>query len=170
MKTPSATPSNVKLIGNSKTGHHYWIGKMDDGIDYTTGQTFLCTTKGTLRCIKLFAEMIVGETDAMVTVFEFEEQSHQWKEKITERKLMLDPAMQKQWVDFDFNGVKLEAGKQYGFKVSCNHGGIMAIAEGPMSGDVSYADGEQWIGNSKNPLGKFYPHFDLAFIAEIQLA
>ncbi len=170
MKTPASSQSTVKHIGNLKTGHHFWIGKMNDGIEYVTGQTFKSTINGKLNCIKLYPEMIVGETDAFLSVFEFEEETHQWKKQVTENTIMLNPTQQGQWISFDTNNISMEAGKQYGFKISCNHGGIMAIAEGPLSEGVAYTDGEQWIGNSQNPGGKFYPHFDLAFIAEIQPA
>ena len=42
MKNPSSAnlTNNVNHFGNTQTGHHYWIGRFKNGIDYYAGQTF----------------------------------------------------------------------------------------------------------------------------------
>ncbi|MEP6513193.1 MAG: hypothetical protein ABJA79_04960 [Parafilimonas sp.] len=171
-KLISAAPENsltknVLVIGNARKGHHYWIGYMGDGIDHFAGQTFKIHRPGILKTISIFPEMIVGETDALLSVFEFNEAGHEWKEKKTEKHLMLDKSMQNQWIRFDINDMMLDDKKQYAFKISCNHGGMMAIAEGPWAEKDPYPDGQEWIGSSANPAGNFHRNFDLAFAAEI---
>ena len=58
--------------------------------------------------------------------------------------------------------------KMYGFKISCTHGGMMAIAECSWKNQDPYPDGVQWIGSSENPSGNFHPRWDIAFEAEIE--
>lgn len=168
MKTPSTVLENSSVIGNTKKGHHYWVGKLNNGIDYFAGQTFKCNKPGLLKSISIYSEMIVGETHANLCVFEFAEQNHQWNTKMVEHKLNLNTSNKHQWITFDMQNMVMDSNKQYGFKLSCNHGGMMAIAEGPWDEKDPYPDGEQWIGSSENPDGKFYRKFDLAFVAEIQ--
>ncbi len=159
---------NVMLIGNSSKGHHYWVGRTADGVDHFTGQTFKTSKQGRLRNISIFPEMIIGETDALLSVFEFDENSHSWSEKKAECTRMLENSQQKQWVSFSFDELRLDASKQYAFKLSCNHGGIMAVAECPWTSKDPYPDGEQWTGSSVNPEGSFHRSFDLSFVAEIE--
>jgi hypothetical protein len=158
----------MTTIGITQTGHHYWVGLCANGIDYFAGQTFKAKRNGALKTISIFPEVIYGETDARLSVFEMDEKSHEWKEKKAECHLMLDKRMEKQWVGFDMSGVQLENNKQYGFKISCNHGGMMAIAECSWKNQDPYPDGVQWIGSSENPEGNFHPRWDLAFTADIE--
>ena len=165
--TSVTSNANVMVIGNTSKGHHYWVGRTKDGIDHFAGQTFKTSKKGMLRNISIFPEMIIGETDALLAVFEFDEMGHVWNDKKAECKLMLDNTQAKQWVSFDMAGMQLDNTKQYAFKISCNHGGMMAIAECPWTSTDPYPDGEQWTGSSANPDGNFHRSFDLSFVAEI---
>ncbi|MGI8951971.1 MAG: hypothetical protein ACR2FN_10350 [Chitinophagaceae bacterium] len=164
------TSINAKhtTIGNSQGGHHYWVGLCGNGIDYYAGQTFKTPEKGILKKIQIFPEMIVGETDALISVFEFDEKQRSWKEKKAESRLLLDKTMENKWIEFEMNNVMLDNEKNYAFKISCNHGGMMAIAECSWKQIDPYPDGIEWIGSSENPEGRFHPNFDLAFIAEIE--
>ncbi len=159
--------NSISTIGITQTGHHYWVGLCANGIDYFAGQTFKTTKNGTLKTIRILPEVIYGETDALLSVFEMDEK-HTWKEKKGECHLMLDKKMEKQWVGFEMNDVILENNKEYGFKISCNHGGMMAIAECSWKNQDPYPDGVQWIGSSENPEGNFHPRWDLAFTADIE--
>lgn len=170
MKNPSSynLPKNISSIGNTQTSHHYWIGRFNNGINYYAGQTFKTPRNGNLKSIRIFPEMIVGETDALLTLFEFDEQTHQWKEQKAECHVLLNNSSERKWVSFDMNNIALETSKQYGFKISCNHNGTMALAECGWKHKNPYKDGEQWIGSSENPSGNFHRNFDLTFIAEVE--
>ena len=170
MKNPSSAnlTNNVNHFGNTQTGHHYWIGRFKNGIDYYAGQTFKIPQKGNLKSICIFPEMIVGETDALLSVFEFDEHTREWKDKKAECHLMLNNSSEKKWVSFDMKNIPLDSSKQYAFKITCNHEGIMAIAECGWKEKDAYKDGEQWVGNSENPKGRFHRNFDLTFIAEME--
>lgn len=161
------TNTNVMVIGNTSKGHHYWVGQTLDGIDHFAGQSFKSSKKGTLRKISIFPEMIIGKTDALLSVFEFDEAGHLWNEKKAECTLMLDNSQANQWVSFDLENMQMDNSKQYAFKLSCKEGGMMAVAECPWTSKDPYPDGEQWTGSSINPEGSFHRSFDLSFVAEI---
>ncbi len=169
MKNPSTFSANshIAVIGNTQTGHHYWIGRCADGSEHYAGQTFKSYKAGQLKNIRIFAEMIVGKTDALLSVFEFDPDTREWKEKKGECVLSLDKTYEKQWVSFDMQNIPVDNRKHYAFKISCNHGGMMAIGECSWKQQDPYPDGEEWIASSINPKGKFHRNFDLSFVAEI---
>ena len=162
----SINPASIS-IGNTQRGHHFWIGKCDNNTDFYAGQTFKIPRSGSLKTISILPELIVGETDATLSVYEFDEQQHAFKDKKTECKLQLHKSDENKWIQFHFNNVHLDNSRSYAFKISCNHNGIMAIAECNWSIKDPYPEGEQWVGSSKNPQGNFHRNFDLAFLAEI---
>ncbi len=168
MKQVTKNKSEIYTIGNSQTGHYYWIGNGTDGIDHFVGQTFKTGREGKLQTISIYPEMIFGQTDAVLSVFEFDEKLHTWKEKKSECRLMLNKEMAQKWISFDMKQIHLYPERQYAFKVNCNHGGMMAIAECSWKFNDPYPDGEQWVGSSENPAGNFHRNFDIAFIAEIK--
>jgi hypothetical protein len=164
---PDKATSQVTKVGNSTTGHYYWVGHCHNGVHYYAGQTFKASRRGILRNIGIFPEMIVGETDAALEVYEFDEKNRAFAEKKAEKRLVLNKSMEQKWIKFPLD-LQLENNRKYVFKISCNHGGMMAIAECSWRELNPYPDGEQWLGSSENPAGSFHPNFDIAFIAEIE--
>lgn len=165
MKNIISSDSQNLRIGTTQTGHHYWVGKCS-GEEYYAGQTFKTSATGNLKSISILPEVIVGETDATLTVYEFDKSQHSFKDKKAECRLLLRKDNEKQWARFDLN-MPVESNKDYAFKISCNHDGMMAVAECTWNVEDPYTDGEEWIGSSKNPNGTFHQHFDLAFVAEV---
>jgi len=154
-------------IGNAAKGHHYWIGKANNGIEYFAGQTFTTQKKGRLKNIALYPEMIIGKTDATLSFFELDAGTQAWKEKKAEQTILLDNKAEKSWINFPLENILLDEKKKYGFKISCNSGGMMAIAECGWQLPNPYPGGEEWIGSSEEPAGKFHSRFGIAFIADI---
>ena len=167
MQNADLNKAGLTTIGNTETGHFYWVGKGNNNIEHFAGQTFTTNRNGALKSIRIFPEMIVGETDALLSVHNFDAASHTWKEQKAESRKMLNKQMEKQWVQFDMH-VELDANQQYAFKISCNHGGMMAIAECKWDAQQPNLMGEQWVASSTEPEGHFHKHFGFAFVAEIQ--
>lgn len=166
-----ALPGKTKpviAIGLKEVGPYYWVGNCRNGIDYYAGQTFKSPADGKLKSIKLFPCIVYGDTDASLTIYEFDQASHQWKDKKGEVHAQVSKSMEGKWVTFELPEVKVKNGAQYAFKISCNHGGMLAIAECPWNVFNPYADGEEWIGSSISQEGHFHKDFDLAFEAEIE--
>ena len=159
---------NISTIGNTQTGHHYWVGKVAKGQDYFAGQTFKSVKAGALKSISIFPEIIVRDSEATLTVFEFDASKKECTQKVAEAVVTINKSMEKQWVSFELENAKLSAERSYAFKLTCNNDGMMAVAESPWKEMNLYKDGAQWTGYSENPKGLFQQNFDLSFIAVIE--
>lgn len=170
MKNVSAYSNvkNISTIGNTQTGHHYWVGQVAKEKDFFAGQTFRSSKTGDLKSISIFPEIIIREGEAVLSVFEFDAAKREWKQKVAEATVVISKSMEKQWISFELENAKLDSGKQYAFKVSCRKEGMMAIAESSWKEKNLYKDGAQWTGSSENPAGMFHQNFDLSFIAAIE--
>lgn len=159
---------SIIAIGHKAIGPYYWVGHCSDGVDYYAGQTFKSPANGKLKRIKLFSSIVFGDTDARLTIYEFDQSSHSWKDQKSEVHTHVNKAMEGQWISFELPEVDVKNGSHYAFKLSCNHGGMLAIAECPWNVFNPYSDGEEWIGSSVFTEGHFHKDFDLAFEAEIE--
>jgi hypothetical protein len=170
MKNVSAYSNvkNISTIGNTQTGHHYWVGRVGKEKDFFAGQTFRAGKTGDLKSISIFPEIIVNEGEASLSVFEFDTAKREWKEKVAETIVVIKKSMEKQWLSFELKNVKLDSNKQYAFKVACAKEAMMAIAESHWKEKNLYKEGAQWTGSSENPKGLFHQNFDLSFIAAIE--
>ncbi len=155
-------------IGNTETGHYYWVGHCKNDVDYYIGQTFKTIGAGKLKSIKLFPTLVYGNTEAHLSIFEFDQTSHSWQQQKGSVKTTITKGMEGNWVNFALDNISVEANKQYAFKLSCNSGGMMAVAECPWHMQDPYNGGEEWVGSSINPIGIFHKNFDVAFLAEVE--
>jgi hypothetical protein len=162
------TASSMISIGVKEIGPYYWVGHCGNGIDYYAGQTFKSPADARLKRIKLFSSIVFGTTDATLSVYEFDQSSHTWVRKRAEVKQHVTKAMEGQWLAFEIPSMVVQKDNSYGFKLECNNGGMLAIAECPWSIPNPYPDGEEWIGSSEAREGNFHKDFDLAFQCEFE--
>jgi hypothetical protein len=172
MKNNELYPAGFRQfdVGNKINGHFYWVGHCSNGITYSVGQTFNVKKRGKLRNIKLYSEMVTGKTEVYLTLFEFNEQQHLWDKPMAETHVQVDHSNNAQWLEFDMKGILLDASQQYGFKINCNNGGMIAVGEGDWKEKDPYPDGEEWTGSSENMPGVFYRNHDLTFLASVECA
>jgi hypothetical protein len=166
---PLRHSTSVISIGLKEIGPYYWVGHCSNGIAYYAGQTFKSIATGSLKRIKLFPSIVYGNTTATLSVYEFDFTSHTWQTKKAEVSTYVTKAMEGRWISFEIPGMQVNKDSTYAFKLSCNGGGLLAIAECPWNTYNPYADGEEWIGSSIAAEGKFHKDFDLAFEAEVEL-
>jgi hypothetical protein len=155
-------------FGFPKIGPYYWVGHCQNGINYFAGQTFVAPATGTLKRIILFPSIVHGNTAASLSIYEFDNVNHAWQQKRAEVTRHVSKAMEGQWIDFEIPAMQVNKNSSYAFKLSCNSGGMLAIAECPWNITDPYAEGEEWIGSSQSPNGDFHKDFDLAFEGEIE--
>lgn len=158
----------VIAFGIKEIGPYYWVGKCKNGINYYVGQTFQAPATGLLKRIKLFSSIVYGWSDATLSLYGFDNISHTFRQKKSETTRRITKAYENQWIDFDLQNLLVNKDEQYAFKLECNDGGMLAIAEGPWSIPNPYADGVEWTGSSIAREGSFHKDFDLAFEGEIQ--
>ena len=162
--------SKTVSFGNSNIGPYYWVGHCHNGVDYYAGQTFQIPEKGVLQKIKLYCSLIQGSPHATLSIYDFDEVNHIWKSKRNETIKTITPSFENQWIEFEIQGIEVHKGECYGFKLTCQKGGMMALAECPWDKPNPYAEGEEWVGSSSLPEGKFQKEFDFAFQGEIDIS
>jgi hypothetical protein len=160
--------SSVVAFGMKEIGPYYWVGSCKNGVDYYAGQTFQTPSHGKLKRIRLFSSVVYGPSDATLSVFDFDANTYQWKQKRSETTKHVTKALESQWIDFELPEFEVKKGAYYAFKVSCAGGGMLAIAECPWNIPNPYAEGVEWIGSSFAAEGNFHKDFDLAFEGEIE--
>ena len=166
-KTPKQRTS-VVTFGNTQLGPYYWVGNCKNGINYYAGQTFKTPAEGVLKGIKVFSSIIHGTAEATLSIYEFDAVNHTWKEKRGETIKRITKALENQWINFDLSGIEVKQGAHYGFKITCDGDGMVAIAECPWKISNPYKDGLEWVGSSYMKEGKFQEDFDFAFEGEIE--
>lgn len=170
MKNPYNTSYDSRTIvfGNQNAGHHYWIGLLSNGYDYFAGQTFTSPADGTLKSIRIYPQMIVGNTGVKINVYRFDKENQQCREKLAETRINVDASKANSWVSFSDLNLDVEKNKKYMFKLSCDRGNMVALAECGWGNATSNVEGEQWVGNSENTDGHFHRGFGLSFLAEME--
>jgi len=163
LNNSAAIPFGIKEIGP-----YYWVGHCENGISYYAGQTFVTPESGILKRISLFPSIVYGNTDATLSIYEFDRTNHTWRQKCAEAKKHISKSMEGQWLNFDLPLLQVNRNGSYAFRLSCNSGGMLAIAECPWSTPNPYKEGEEWIASSQTPEGNFHKDFDLAFEGEIE--
>ena len=165
---PGSKSSTAVSFGFPQVGPYYWVGHCQNGVDYFAGQTFVAPATGKLKRISLFSSIVFGNTSASLSVYAFDYVHHTWQQKLAEATRHITKAMEEQWIDFDIPAMQVNKNSGYAFKLSCNSGGMLAIAECPWNLTNPYAEGEEWIGSSQSLEGNFHKDFDLAFEGEIE--
>jgi hypothetical protein len=165
--SPPKNRASVIAFGYKEIGPYYWVGNCKN-VDYYAGQTFRAPVHGILKSIKLFTSLVSGATDATLTVYEFDAINYTWKEKRAETTRYITKAEESQWIAFELPDVEVKKDGYYAFKIHCNGGGMLAIAECPWNITNPYPEGVEWIGSSYFKEGNFNKDFDLAFEAEIE--
>ena len=165
--SPPKNRASVISFGFKEIGPYYWVGNCKS-VDYYAGQTFRAPVQGILKSIKLFSSVVSGSTDAILSLFEFDEINFAWKEKRAEATKYITKAQESQWIEFYFPDIEVKKDLYYAFKLSCKGPGMMAIAECPWNITNPYAEGVEWVGSSFLKEGNFHKDFDLAFEGEIQ--
>lgn len=160
--------TTVIAFGVKEIGPYYWVGNCKNGIDYYAGQTFQAPASGLLKRIKLFSSVVYGQPEATLIVYAFDNGSHSFKEQQTQTTRHITKALESQWIDFELPHLTVDKDSFYAFKISCNGGGMLAIAECPWNVQNPYAEGVEWTGSSFAEKGTFHTDFDLAFEAEIE--
>ncbi len=163
----NGNPSTISF-GATNIGPYYWVGHCKNGIEYFAGQTFIAPADGYLSRIKIFPSIVFGSSNATLSVYGFNPQTHSWAGKCAEATQHVIKAMEGNWISFDLQGLLVNKSRSYGFKLSCNSGGMLAIAECPWNILNPYPDGEEWIGSSQHMEGNFHKDFDLAFECQIE--
>ena len=115
---------------------------------------FRSPATGRLRSICILPELILENITARLSVFHFDRERSQCREKLAETVLTLQTCDAKSWASFNSLDLELERDKDYCFKIDCNDGKMMAVAECAWN-NALVAAMVQRVGHSANTDGHF---------------
>lgn len=156
----------VQQVTNNTTswiGH--WKGETKNRV---SGQTFLCPSEGELDCIEIFSSHVSNSGSVNLTIHVFDAENRTWGPVLGTSKVEFNNLDTGKWVSFPLNGLRLQKGMTYGFRLKSETG---LIGVGEAAGSVNqlpFKGGQEWAAASEELPGSFYTYLSLAFKVEMR--
>jgi hypothetical protein len=156
----------VQQIANNTTS---WIGHISgESKNRVSGQTFTCPDEGDLDCIEIFSSHVTNDGPVDLSIHVFDAETKTWGAFLASSKVEFSRSSTGKWISFPFNGIHLQKGKAYGFRLKSD-AGLVGVGEAATSvNQLLYPDGQEWIASSENQPGNFYSYLSLAFKIEMR--
>jgi len=151
----------VQQVTNNATS---WIGQWKgEAKNRVSGQTFLCPSEGELDCIEVFSSHVTNSGPVNLSIHAFDTESKTWGPVLGTSKVEFNNLDTGKWVSFPLNGLRLQKGMTYGFRLKSETG---LIGVGEAAGSVNhlpFTGGQEWAAASEELPGSFYTYLSLAF-------
>ncbi|MBS1741682.1 MAG: hypothetical protein JST81_01495 [Bacteroidetes bacterium] len=152
-------------LTNNATG---WIGDVPGNNEHLVkGQTFIAGEEADLVAVKIFPNMVAGENNVSVTLYDFDPANEQWGQPIHAASRELKKEDAGQWISFDLSGSHLEKGKAYGFRLDTQPSYIGIAEACSSSRQPVFNSGKEWLFTDSNPAGDAYSYLSLVFKIEV---
>ena len=156
----------VQQITNNTTS---WIGsRVGENKTRIGGQTFLCPSEGDLDCIEVFSSHVCNNGPVALTIHLFDTETKTWGGILGTSKVEFNRNDTGKWISFPLDGLHLQKGKTYGFRLKSETG---LIGVGEAAGSVNhlpYNGGQEWTASSDDQSGNYYTYLSLAFKVELR--
>ena len=151
----------VQQVTNNTTS---WIGhRHGETKSRFGGQTFTCPSEGKLDAIEVVLTHVTNNGPVDLTIHSFDVENKTWGTELGTSTVEFTRADTGKWVSFPLDGIKLEKGKNYGFRLKCE-AGLIGIGEAAGSNEhLPFTGGQEWHATSDNKLGNFFTYLSLAF-------
>lgn len=165
-RSTSALRSVVEQITNNTTS---WIGKsLGENKNRMSGQTFICPAEGELDCIEIYSAHISNEGPVDLTIHSFDDDKKDWGPVLGTSTVEFNRNNTGKWIPFPLNGLYLQKGKSYGFRLK-SETGLVGVGEAAgFYNHLPYMDGKEWNATSDDLLGNYYTYLSLAFKVELR--
>ncbi len=141
-----------------------WIGHRNfDNKDVATGQSFLANSDVDLQSIEIFPTVVTRPGKVLMTVYEFNEHTNEWGASLGSASVDFNKDCNGRWVPFNLNGLHLQKGKSYAFKLES---GDTYIGVGEAAGSAKqppFANGREWRFTNNSNTPRSFKYFSLAF-------
>ncbi len=155
----------AEQTANNSTG---WVGHLPGHNEHVVkGQTFVANEEGDLQAIKVFPNMIAGNSNVQMTLHSFDPQSQRWGQVLGSATVELNGEDAGKWICFDIAGPHLQKGHSYGFRLDSEDS---YIGVGEACGSFkqpAFKTGKEWQFTNSNPNGDSFSYFTLAFKVEV---
>jgi len=164
MKTEQSNPQLkvvVEQVANNTTA---WMGhRLLPSEDIVAGQTFTCPAEGDLAAIEIFSTLVIRPGHAQMTVHSFDPNTKKWGPALLSSSVDIKKNDSGKWISFPQNGLHLQKGNSYGFRLQSNDM-LIGIGEAAgVSAQPQFTGGQEWISASAEQQGKYFSYLSLAF-------
>ncbi len=146
-----------------------WIGhRIGESKNRISGQTFICPTSGELDCIEIFSAHVTNNGPVELTLHLFDAENKTWGEVLETSTVEFNRNDTVKWIAFAINGLHLQNGLTYGFRLK-SEGGLIGVGEAAGSYDrLPHIGGQEWAATSEDQFGNYYSYLSLAFKVELR--
>jgi hypothetical protein len=163
MKTEQKNP-NLKVVVEQVTNNTTaWMGHRLANEDIVAGQTFTCPAEGDLGVIEIFSTLVLKPGHAQMTVHPFDPATKKWGPALLSSTVDIDKNDSGKWIAFPQNGLHLQKGGTYGFRLQSKD---VYIGIGEAAGvrlQPQFTGGQEWTSASGDQPGKYFSYLSLAF-------
>jgi len=151
----------VQQVTNNATS---WIGQWKgEAKNRISGQTFFCPSEGELDCIEIFSAHVTNSGPVNLTIHAFDNENRTWGPVLGTSQVQFNNLDTGKWISFPLNGLRLQQGMTYGFRLK-SETGLIGVGEAAGSvGHLPYNGGQEWAAASEDLPGSFYTYLSLAF-------
>jgi len=169
MKTDQLNTALRAVVQQTTNNTTTWIGhRQGETRDRLRGQTFICPLSGQLDCIEIFSNCVTNNGPVDLSIHPFNTETKVWGPALQTSKVELHKSDSGTWVAFPLNGLQLQKGSAYGFRLKSN-GGLIGVGEAAGIVDhLPYTDGLEWVATSDDQQGTYFTYLSLAFKVEMR--
>src|SRR5258705_4116267 len=102
-----------------------WIGHISgETKNRIGGQTFTCPDDGDLDCIEVISSHVTNDGPVDLSIYTFNPETKTWGPLLGTSKVEFNRNNTGRWISFPFNGIRLQRGITYGFRLK-SEGGLV---------------------------------------------
>lgn len=149
-----------------------WIGHVtEESESLMAGQTFTSPAACPLEAIEIFPSLIAKPGKIILTVHHYDPDKKSWGPALSTSSLQVNCNESGQWLSFEMDGIQLQQGKTYGFRIESPDA---YIGLGEAVGNYQhppYDKGQEWKFTKKQDSeGCCFSYFSLAFKVDTKAA
>ena len=164
METKKVKPPLRAVVEQTTNNVTSWIGHWQgDTKNRISGQTFICPSDGELDSIEIFSAHVSRSGPLNLTIHLFDAGTKTWGPVLQSSKVELNSSDINKWISFPLNGLQLNQGTGYGFRLK-TESGLIGVGEAAGSNvHMPYNEGKKWFATSEEQPGSYYKYLSLAF-------
>jgi hypothetical protein len=156
----------VQQVTNNTTS---WLGKRSrDNEDVVSGQTFIAPTEGDLDAIEVFSSIVTKPGKVIMTLHSFDSLQKSWGPAMGTCSVDINNTEAGKWLAFNMDGMHLDKGKSYGFKLESPDTYIGVGEAAGCHTKPPFGSGQEWQFTKNKSKGECFSYFSLAFKVDMR--
>jgi hypothetical protein len=169
MKTENKNHQHHAVVQQVTNNTTSWIGKRSrDNEDIVSGQTFVAPSEGDLDAIEVFSSIVTKPGKVIMTLHSFDSQQKSWGPALGTSSVDISSTEAGKWLAFSMNGMHLDKGQSYGFKLESPDTYIGVGEAAGCHTKPPFGAGQEWQFTKKKSNGECFSYFSLAFKVDMR--